>query len=295
MEILRTPDEQFDSLIDYPFSPNYATVGDGLRLHYVDEGEGPVMLLMHGEPSWSYLYRKMIPGLVSAGFRCLAPDLIGFGKSDKPAAVDDYTYERHVAWTDEWLGQMDVGDVTLFCQDWGGLVGLRLVANHPDQFANVVVGNTGMPTGDQQMPEAFMKWQAFARTVPEFPVSPMIQASTVSELTPDELAAYDAPFPDETYKAGARVFPSLVPTQPDDPSAEPNRQAWAVLRQWTKPLVTAFSDSDPITAGGDRVFLKLVPGAEGQPHVTIEQAGHFLQEDQPEQLVEVLIGLARQS
>ncbi len=293
MEVLRTPDERFTRLPGFPYEPRYhdVTCDDGttLRMHFVDEGAGPVVLLMHGEPTWSFLYRTMIPPLVTAGLRVLAPDLIGFGRSDKPTDPSDYTYERHVDWVDQWLTGLDLSDITFFGQDWGGLIGLRLVARHPERFARVIVANTGLPTGDQQMSEAFLKWQRFAATTPVFPVSPMIQRSTLTDLPADVLAGYDAPFPDESYKAGARVFPSLVPTRPDDPSSQPNRDAWGLLVEWNKPLLTAFSDSDPITAGTERVFHGLVPGAAGQPHVTIESAGHFLQEDKGPELADVII------
>lgn len=292
MKFLTTPEERFENLPGYPFAPSYKTVSEeGLQMHYVDEGprDGPVVLLMHGEPSWSYLYRKMIPVLVDGGCRVLAPDLIGFGKSSKPTEMEDYTYARHVAWTLNWFEQMGVDEVTLFCQDWGGLIGLRLVTAVPEKFARIFVANTGLPTGDQKMTKAFMRWQRFSRKVEEFPVGPMIQGATELNLHGDVIAAYDAPFPDESYKAGARIFPSLVPTSPDDPEAQPNRDAWQVLMQWQKPLITLFSDSDPITRGGERPFQKLVPGAKDQPHQTIEGGGHFLQEDKGQEIAQILL------
>jgi len=230
----------------------------------------------------------MIPPLVAAGLRAVAPDLVGFGRSDKPAARADHTYERQVAWMESWLVATDLRNITLFCQDWGGLIGLRLVAAHPSRFDSVVVANTGLPTGDQQMPEAFHRWQHYAETVPEFPVSPIIQSSTVTHLADAVLAGYDAPFPDESYKEGPRIYPSLVPTRPDDPSSAANREAWEILMTWQKPVLTAFSDSDPITAGAEKVFQKLIPGAAGQPHVTIEGSGHFLQEDKGPELADLL-------
>lgn len=282
MEFMTTPEERFAALAEYPFSPNYTALdheGVTFRMHHLDEGSGPTVLLMHGEPSWSYLYRTMIPPLVASGLRCVAPDLVGFGRSDKPAEIDDHTYERHVEWMTSWLATVDLTDVTLYCQDWGGLIGLRLVAAAPERFSRVIVANTGLPTGDQQMSKAFLEWRRFAATAPEFPISPMIQMSTTTDLPHEVLAGYDAPFPDESFKAGPRAMPSLVPTSPQDPSATAQRRAWTVLTQWDKPFLTAFSDSDPITAGGDRAFHKLVPGAANQPHVTIEGAGHFLQED----------------
>lgn len=298
MHVLRTPDDRFAALPDFPYEPRYVEVEDGeggrLRVAYVDEGAGPVVLLMHGEPSWSFLYRKLIPVLTGAGLRVIAPDLVGFGRSDKPADVAAYSYERHVAWMREaLLDRLDLQDITLVAQDWGGLIGLRLVAEHPDRFARVVVANTGLPTGDQQMTEAFLAWQRFARETPEFPVGVIVNGGCAGDLPPDVVAAYDAPFPEESYKAGARAFPALVPTSPDDPAATANRAAWDVLQRWEKPFLTAFSDSDPITKGGERVFQKLVPGAAGATHVTLAGGGHFLQEDVGTRLAEVVIDVVR--
>ena len=300
MDVLRTPDERFADLPDFPFQPRYVEVpsGDGgtLRLHYLDEGPpdaGPV-LLMHGEPSWAYLYRKMIPVLVDAGHRAVVPDLVGFGRSDKPARREDYTYQRHVDWMRAFIETLDLRDITLFCQDWGGLIGLRLAAERPDRFARIVAANTGLPTGDQTPGEAFLRWQRYSQETPEFHIGGIIKGGCATDLPSEVIAAYDAPFPDDSYKAGARVFPALVPTAPDDPAAEPNRKAWDLLRRWEKPLLTAFSDSDPITRGGERAFQKLIPGAAGQPHTTITGAGHFLQEDKgPELAVVVADFIAR--
>lgn len=290
MNYLRTPDSAFDSITGYPFEPNYLEVGDeGLRVHYIDEGEGSTVLLMHGEPTWSYLYRGVVPLLVDAGFRVLAPDLVGFGKSDKPSEQSDYSYAKHVQWMQTWLNASAISDVTLFAQDWGGLIGLRLVAANVNRFAGVCVGNTGLPTGDQAMPDAFLEWREFSKTATEFDVGRIINGGTVSSLAPDVLAGYNAPFPDDSYKAGARIFPSLVPAIPDDPEADAQRSAWAQLVTWDKPFLTAFSDSDPITGGGDRAFHKLIPGASGMPHRTIERAGHFLQEDAPEAVARAII------
>lgn len=295
MKILRTPDAQFEGLPGYDFNPNYLTVDDGeggpLRMHYLDEGDknGQVVLLMHGEPSWSYLYRKMIPGLVAAGYRVLAPDLAGFGRSDKPSERNDYTYQRHVDWMAQWLLAMGVNDIVLFCQDWGGLIGLRLVAEHESLFSGVVAANTFLPTGDADPGEAFTKWQAFSQTVPEFPTGSIIDGATESELSAEIVAAYDAPYPDETYKEGARQFPLLVPITPDNVASEKNRSAWKVLSKFQKPFLTAFSDKDPITAGGDKAFQEMVPGTKGQKHVTIIGGGHFLQEDKGEELADVVV------
>lgn len=293
MKVLRTPDERFANLAEFPFAPHWLNVGrdPAMRVHFVDEGprDGAPVLLLHGEPSWSFLYRKMIPILAKAGHRVVAPDLVGFGKSDKPAAREDYTYQRHVDWMTEFLLETRLTHVTLFCQDWGGLIGLRLVAEHPNRFARVVAANTGLPTGDQKPSEAFFAWQKFSQTVPEFPTSSIIKSGCVSPLPPEALAAYDAPFPDETYKAGARQFPLLVPSSPDNPAAGPNKAAWEKLATFTKPFLTAFSDSDPVTRGAERPMHKLIPGAKGQPHVTIAGGGHFLQEDKGEELAKVIL------
>lgn len=295
MEFLRTPDSRFADLPGYPFNPNYLMVDDGeggqLRVHYLDEGPaeaGPV-LLMHGEPSWSYLYRTMIPILVDAGHRIIAPDLVGFGRSDKPTRREDYSYQRHVDWMQALLDQLRLERITLVCQDWGGLIGLRLVAENPGRFARVVAANTMLPTGDHAPGEAFSNWQKFSQEVPVFPAGGVIKGGTVTPLPQAVIDAYDAPYPDERYKEGARQFPLLVPITPDDPASEKNRAAWQVLGQWQKPFLTAFSDSDPITAGGDKLMHKLIPGTRGQAHTTIVNAGHFLQEDQGERLAEVVV------
>jgi haloalkane dehalogenase len=295
VKTLRTPDDRFVGLPDYAFEPNYAEVDDldggRLRVHYLDEGpaDAAPVLLLHGEPSWSYLYRHMIPVLVAAGHRVVAPDLVGFGRSDKPTERADYTYARHVAWMRELLfDQLDLRDITFFGQDWGGLVGLRLVAAEPDRYARVVIGNTGLPTGHGAPSEAFSKWQEFSQTTPVFPIGQIVNGGCARDLSPVEIAAYDAPFPDESFKAGARIFPTLVPTSPDDPATADNEAAWEVLSQFDRPFLLAFSDADPITRGGDAPFLAKVPGAQGQPHVTIEGAAHFLQEDRGSELAGVI-------
>jgi len=295
MQVLRTPDERFTQLPDYPFEPHYAAVPDGeggeLRVHYLDEGPAGAdpVLLMHGEPSWSFLYRRMIPVITAAGYRAVAPDLVGFGRSDKPAARTDYTYQRHVDWMGALLEQLDLRRATLVGQDWGGLIGLRLVAGQPDRFDRVVAANTFLPTGDRDPGDAFLAWQTFSQETPTFPVGRIVNGGCVTDLPPDVVAAYDAPFPDETYKEGARQFPLLVPTSPSDPAAEPNRQAWRVLSSLDMPFLTAFSDSDPITAGADRVLQEQIPGARGQAHTTLTGGGHFLQEDLGEKLARVVV------
>lgn len=299
MKALRTPDACFENLPGYAFAPHYLTVDDTeggtLRMHYVDEGprDAAPVLLLHGEPSWSYLYRKMIAPLAAAGHRVIAPDLIGFGKSDKPAERSDYTYARHVGWVQSLLDQLQLRDITLFGQDWGGLIGLRLVGENPQRFARVMAANTMLPTGDHHPGEAFLRWQEFSQNTPVFPVGKIISGGLAQAIGDDIVAAYDAPFPDDSYKAGARQFPLLVPIRPDDPASAANRSAWQVLMQWHKPFITAFSDKDPITRGADKVLQKLIPGAQGQAHTTVENGGHFLQEDQGEKLAELMLEFIR--
>ena len=295
MEVLRTPDARFADLPGYPFAPHYtdvATERDAtVRVHHVDEGPGgaaETVLLMHGEPSWSFLYRHMIPVLTDAGHRCVAPDLVGFGRSDKPAARTDYTYQRHVDWMTAWLTTNDLEGLTLVGQDWGGLIGLRLVAAMPERFRRVVAANTFLPTGDRPAGDAFLAWQEFSQQVPEFTTGRIINGGCTTDLSDDVIAGYDAPFPDESYKEGARQFPLLVPTSPDDPASEPNRTAWETLRRFDRPFLCAFSDSDPIMAGADRPFREEVPGAAGRPHTTIVGGGHFLQEDRGPELAAVV-------
>jgi haloalkane dehalogenase len=295
LEFLSTPEACFEKITDFDYAPHFIQVDDtegaSLKLHYIDEGpkDANVVLMLHGEPSWGYLYRKMIAPVVAAGYRVIAPDLIGFGKSDKPTKRSDYTYQRHVDWVRQILIQLNLKNITLVCQDWGGLIGLRLVAEHPELFARVLAANTMLPTGDHGANEAFLNWQKFSQEVELFPVSGIIKGATVTELSTEVLEAYDAPFPDESYKAGVRQFPLLVPTTPDDPASAANRLAWQTLQQFNKPFITAFSDADPVTVGGDKIMQKLIPGCNGQAHTTINQGGHFLQEDQGEQLAKVLI------
>ncbi|MEM9033677.1 MAG: haloalkane dehalogenase [Actinomycetota bacterium] len=296
MKTLRTPDDRFTDLPGWPFEPRYAEVPDGdggtLRVHYVDEGpaDADPVLLLHGEPSWGYLYRKMIPPLVAAGHRVVVPDQVGFGRSDKPTEQSDYSYARHVAWMSSLVFDvLDLRDTTFFGQDWGGLIGLRLVTAQPDRFARVAVANTGLPTGEQAPSQAFLDWQKFSQTSEVFPIGMIVNGGSATDLADDVVAAYDAPFPDDSYKAGARIWPSYVPTSPDDAEAPANRAAWEVLLRYDKPFLCCFSDQDAVTAGGERAFLGRVPGAEGQPHTTIEGGGHFLQEDRGEELAQVLI------
>jgi haloalkane dehalogenase len=299
MKAKRTPDARFEGLADFAYEPNYVEVDDGeggtLRMAYVDEGErdaAPVLML-HGEPSWSYLYRKMIPLFVEAGFRAVAPDLIGFGRSDKPTRRDDYSYQRYVDWTGQFLEEAGLEDIHLVCQDWGGLIGLRLVAQAPERFSSVVAANTYLPTGDEPIPEAFFKWRELSQRMDDLDPAMVVDLGTVGEVSDEALEAYRAPFPDASYKAAAHVFPMLVPTSPDDPAAEANHAAWVQLQRFEKPFLTVFGDSDPITGGADVVLQAAIPGAKGQPHATLERAGHFIQEDQGEELARRAIDFFR--
>src|SRR5580700_11410156 len=300
MKTLRTPDACFADLPGFDFAPRYADVADGeggtLRMHYLREGDpdAPVVLLMHGEPSWCYLYRKMIPVLTAAGLQVVAPDLVGFGRSDKPTERDDYTYARHVEWTRQLLfDELDLHDITLVCQDWGGLIGLRLVGEHPERFARVVAANTFLPTGDTSPGAAFFNWQRFSQEVEVFPTGSIVNAGCLTDLSPEVQAAYDAPFPDEAFKAGARAFPMLVPSSPDDPAHDANVAAWKGLASFARPFLTAFGDSDPITKGSARALRERIAGAQGQPHTTIVGGGHFRQEDRGEDLARVVAAFVR--
>ncbi len=300
MDVVRTPDERFADLPGFPFAPHHAEIpaepelpdGATLRVHYLDEGpsDAAPVLLLHGEPSWSYLYRHMVPPLVEAGHRVIAPDLVGFGRSDKPTSMDDYSYARHVAWMSALVFEhLDLRNLTFFGQDWGGLVGLRLVAAEPDRFARLVVANTGLPTGHGKMSEAFLNWQKFSQEAEHFPVGAIINGGCATDLSPEVIAAYDAPFPDDSFKAGARIFPTLVPTSLDDAASADNIAAWEVLERFDRPVLTAFSDADPITKGGFAPFQERIPGAKGQPHTTTEGGGHFLQEDRGPELAKTIV------
>ena len=288
MNILRTPDARFANLPGWTYAPRYLQLGE-LRMAYVDEGprEAEVVLCLHGEPSWGYLYRKMIPDLVAAGLRVLVPDLIGFGRSDKPAAREDYTYQRHVDWVKAFLDALALPPLTLFCQDWGGLIGLRIAGEEPARFARIIASNTFLPTGDRPMPPAFFAWQQFSQQAPVLPVGGIVSRGCASALPPEVVAAYDAPFPEPSYQAGARQFPMLVPSSPDDPAAAACRLAWQGLQAFARPFLTAFGDADPITRGADRVLQAAIPGAAGQPHTTV-RGGHFVQEDAGPELAAII-------
>jgi haloalkane dehalogenase len=300
VDTLRTPEDRFDALPGFEHRPEYADVPDGdggiLRMAYVDIGptDGPVALLLHGEPSWSFLYRDVIRVLAEAGIRSVAPDLVGFGCSDKPTQTTDHSYARHVEWVRTLaFDVLDLHAVTLVGHDWGGLIGLRLVAEHPDRFAAVVAANTGLPAGDHPMPDVWWRFRTAVETAERLDVGRLVQAGCVNGLTEAERAAYDAPFPDESYKAGPRAMPVLVPTAPDDPATEANRSAWAALGKWDRPFLLPFSDSDPITAAMKPILERHVPGARGRHHPVITGAGHFLQEDAGERLGEVIAEFMR--
>jgi haloalkane dehalogenase len=292
--VLRTPEACFAQVPDFAWAPHYSIV-DGMRIAHLDEGpaDAPVVLLMHGEPAWSYLYREMIPPLLAAGLRVVVPDLVGFGRSDKPAKMADYSYRRMVDWMTAWMRGIDLRGITLFCQDWGSLIGLRMVANDPDRFDRIALANGGLPTGSHPLPAAFRAWRAFARFSPMFPVGAIVALGTRRKLSATERAAYEAPFPTDAYKAGARALPRLVPGTPADPEHEANESAWTLLEAWDKPFLTLFSTGDPITRGGELFFQRRVPGAIGQPHQLIRGAGHFLQQDRPDEIARRLIALVR--
>jgi len=290
MKLLNTPEERFKNLPDFPFEPHFIDV-DGINIHYLDEGtsQTETILLMHGEPSWCFLYRHMIPILVKGGYRILAPDLVGFGRSDKPTEQADHTYKKHVEWMTKWLKLLDINNITLFCQDWGSLIGLRVAIENQERFSRIVLSNGGLPTGEQRMTEAFLNWREFSRTADKFYVGRIIQGATTTKFSRDVLKAYEAPFPDDSFKAGARILPSLVPISKDDPEHETNKKAIEQFTKWEKPFLTAFSDGDPVTRGGDRFWQENVPGAKGQKHTTIKNAGHFVQEDKGPELANLII------
>lgn len=276
---LRTPEARFERLPNYAFTPNYIDIDD-MRMHYVDEGprDADPILMMHGEPTWSYLYRHMIPICVAAGHRVIAPDLIGFGKSDKPTSTSDYSYAQHMQWVQQFIDKLKLDNITLVCQDWGSLLGLRLAAENEARFKAIIVGNGMLPTGEEQVPKAFKVWKAFALNSPWFPIAKIVNSGSFKQLSKDEMRAYDAPFPSRKHKAGARAFPALVPVTPNNPASQANKEAWKILENWDKPFLTTFSNGDPITRGGDRYMQKRIPGSAGQDHITLK-GGHFLQED----------------
>lgn len=300
MQVLKTDLARFADIPDYPFAENWITIdlGEGFsgQMHYLDEGakDAPPLLLFHGEPSWSFLYRKMIPLLVDAGFRCLAPDLIGFGKSDKPDDQAFYTYDRHVSWLKQWRDAVVPQTAALFCQDWGGLLGLRMVGEEPNRFSCVVASNTFLPTGGTPSP-AFLAWRMFAKASPDFKIGELLQRATATERTPEEVAAYGAPFPDEPSKAGARAFPQLVPVEDGMDGIAQNKAAWEGLATFDKPFLTLFGDDDPVTGGLAPPLIERIAGAAGMPHAMLSTCGHFSQEDRPAELAQGMIDTAKKA
>ncbi len=292
--ILRTPEARFAHLPDFPWQPHYTEVG-GLRVAFIDEGprDAPVVLLMHGEPTWSFLYRKMIPVLLQAGMRVVAPDLVGFGRSDKPAHRRDHSYGNQIAWMNAWLQTLDLQGVTLFCQDWGSLIGLRMVVHAPTRFARIVLANGGLPTGTTHTPRALRIWRVFARFSPWFPIGRIVAYGCANGLKPAEMAAYDAPFPRRRYRIAARLMPGFVPTTRRDPQSGNNLRAWEFFAHCELPFLTLFSNRDPVTRGGHKVWQKRVPGAQGQPHAITRGAGHFLQEDKGTEVAQAIAAFIR--
>jgi haloalkane dehalogenase len=299
MHLLRTPDAAFQNLPGYDFPPRYIDVGSGearARMHYVEAGSGSkIVLLLHGQPSWSYLYRNVIRHLLSANadLRIFAPDLIGFGRSDKPSAIADYSYARHMQWLTDFVNGLALSNITMYVQDWGGLLGLRLAGQKPDLFAGIVAANTGLPTGHQTMPQVWHDFKRFCTDAKRLPVGRMIAQGCVRPMPDDVKKAYASPYPDDSYCAGVRAFPGLIPLTPDDPEGRINYEALKTLRKFSRPFITAFSDSDPITRGGDTILQRMISGATGQPHMTVTEAGHFLQEDAPDQVAESMLRALR--
>ena len=296
MSILKTDLTLFENLSDWKYKENFTTVmsefGE-LDIHFVDENStsDECVLLLHGNPTWGYLYRNMIEPLKENGYRVVVPDLPGFGKSDKFSVRYNYSYEGFVDWMSQFIENTDLKNITLFCQDWGGLIGLRLAAKYGDRFEKIVAANTGLPTGKAPLSEGFAVFREFLQIKPDLHVGGQVRNGTTKGIDENALAAYNAPFPDDDHKQGVRQFPNLVPGTPRTPSAEPNKEAWKILREWKKPFLCAFSDKDPIFSGVENSFYKLIPGCKDMPHVTIEDAGHFLQEDQPEACVDAILSI----
>jgi len=296
MSILKTNLTLFENLSDWKYKENFTTVTSEfgeLDIHFVDENStsDECVLLLHGNPTWGYLYRNMIDPLKENGYRVVVPDLPGFGKSDKFSVRYNYSYEGFVDWMSQFIENTDLKNITLFCQDWGGLIGLRLAAKYGDRFEKIVAANTGLPTGKAPLSEGFAVFREFLQIKPDLHVAGQVRNGTTKGIDENALAAYNAPFPDDDHKQGVRQFPNLVPGTPRTPSAEPNKEAWKILREWKKPFLCAFSDKDPIFSGVENSFYKLIPGCKDMPHVTIENAGHFLQEDQPEACVDAILSI----
>ncbi len=291
--VIKTPDERFTNLPDFTFEPHYAEI-NGLRVHYVDEGKGEVLLCLHGEPTWSYLYRKMIP-ILSTKYRVIAMDFVGFGRSDKFTEQSEYSFKMHCDTLSWFIKSLSLNQITLVVQDWGGLIGLRIVSEMPERFSRLVIMNTWLPTGDVSVSEAFLKWRHFVKNTSDLPVGQVMRMGMANGnlLTPEIMAAYESPFPDASYKAGASAWPLLVPINYDDAGAAEMRQTREFLSKWDKPALVMFSDKDPITSGADRFFRKLIPSAKNQPEITIKDAGHFLQEEKGEEIARHIMGFMK--
>ena len=293
--ILRTPESFFCDLKDFPFQPHFVKVED-LQIHYVDEGpfDARPVLLLHGVPAWSYLYRHLIKKISESGCRVIAPDLIGFGKSDKPLKAKSHSYQSHVEWITEFINKLNLKEITLFCHDWGSLIGLRIAAQCPDLFKGIIVSNGMLPAGKHKINPVFKLWRYFARYSPFIPVDLAIEVGALRKLDKEEKKAYRAPFPSSKYKAAIRALPSMVPISPNDAESIINKQLWKSLSRWEKPFLTIFGNRDPITKGGDLYMQKRIPGAVGQNHLRFE-AGHFIQEDNFKELAEIIIRFHKKS
>ncbi len=296
MPIIRTPDKYFENLKDFPFKPHYVEI-DGLRMHYIDEGSGELLFCLHGEPTWSYLYRRMIPPFVDAGYRVIAPDFIGFGRSDKYTEQAEYTFQMHIKTLEKFVTILNLTDITLVCQDWGGLIGLAVAASNAERFSRLVIMNTFLPTGEEKLSQGFWNWRNFAARTPDLIASIVVRGGCYSgnTLSKEVLTAYDAPFPDKRYKAGMQVFPLIVPIAPEMPGAKEMKKTRQILSKWDKPVLIMFSDNDPVMIGGDEFFRELIPTARDQPKITIKDAAHFLQEDKGEEIAGLIIDFMKRT
>ncbi len=290
MNLIRTPEKNFDTLPEFPYEPKYVTL-NGARVHYIDEGSGDVILCLHGEPTYSYLYRKMVKPFTNAKKRVISFDFIGFGRSDKFTSLEDYTYDMHYRTLTKFVEELNLHDITLVVQDWGGLIGLPFAANNPEKIKNLVIMNTGLPSGRSKPTEAFMQWREFVENNPDLPIGMVIELGLANKenIAPEIIKAYEAPFPEEKYKVGARAWPLLVPISPDNPVATIMLETREKLKKWNKPALVMFSDKDPITKGADKFFRKLLPTAEDNPEIVIRDAGHFLQEEKGEEIANHII------